>query len=355
MAFRVDAGPKIGIGHLKRCATLAAVLCARGCAVRFVCRDRFGPELENLTPAHPIDWLDDRDNGNCRDAELTDADATLTIIGKGRAPAAWVALDSYRLGHRWEQRVRAAGHRILVIDDYRTRQHHADLLVSDSAAPFRPVSNILGGSARALTGWRYALVDPAFAYSEHQAIAPTGPKRLLLTYGGADPTGETLKAMAAVRALRDNPTVGRSVGAVDVVIGPSNPKAAVIARAADAIPDVTLHRAVRSLEPLMRRADLVLTAGGNSMVEALTMRKPCIVTVTDGNQAGLVAELEAEGVIHSLSGSGAVGIGDIATMIRQVLADFEAFAVRISARPIFDHLGAERIASMMFALSARHR
>ena len=71
-------------------------------------------------------------------------------------------------------------------------------------------------------------------------------------------------------------------------------------RAAENISDAIVHKALPSLEPLMREADLVLTAGGNSMVEALALRKPCIVTVTGDNQALVVGELDAEGVIRSL-------------------------------------------------------
>jgi UDP-2,4-diacetamido-2,4,6-trideoxy-beta-L-altropyranose hydrolase len=325
VAFRVDAGPEIGIGHLKRCATLAAALSYRGCAVRFICRDRFGPEVENLAAPHPICWLDDGKRDVSRhaatDAELQDADATLMIIGDGTTSAIWVVVDAYRLGHRWEQRVREAGHRILVIDDYRDRRHHADLLVGDSAAPFDPTSNALGGSARALTGRQYALVDPVFAFGESRPIAAMGTKRFLLTYGGADSTDETFKALAAICALKDDPNFRQSVGGIDVVVGPANLKSAIIARAAKGIPDVTLHRAVPSLEPLMRRADLVLTAGGNSMVEALTLRKPCIVTITADNQAAMVAELEAEGAIRSLGRHGTVGAGDVLKMIKQVLSD----------------------------------
>jgi len=289
------------------------------------------------------------------DAELQYADATLLSIGDGTTPATWVVVDSYRLGHRWEQRVREAGHRIMVIDDYRDRRHHADLLVGDSAAPFDPTSNALGGVARTLTGRQYALVDPVFAFGESRPIAAVGPRRLLLTYGGADPTGETFKALAAICALKDNPNFRQSVGGVDVVVGPANLKSAIIMQAAKGIPDVTLHHAVPSLEPLMRGADLVLTAGGNSMVEALTLRKPCIVTITADNQAAMVVELEAEGAIRTLGRHGTVGAGDVLKMIKHVLSDFGPFAARVAARPVFDHLGGQRIANAMCASSERAR
>ena len=139
------------------------------------------------------------------------------------------------------------------------------------------------------------------------------------------------------------------IGRVEIVAGLANPRSAAIVCAAQGIQDVVVHPAVSSLGPLMRQADLVLTAGGNSMVEALALRKPCIVTVTADNQASMVRELETEGAIRSVGEHEAVKSADVLKMIADVLADFDAFAARIASRPLFDHLGARRIATVMLA------
>ena len=46
--------------------------------------------------------------------------------------------------------MRDAGHRLCVIDDFRDRRHHADLLVSDAETPFDPAMNDLAVTARVL-------------------------------------------------------------------------------------------------------------------------------------------------------------------------------------------------------------
>jgi spore coat polysaccharide biosynthesis predicted glycosyltransferase SpsG len=185
------------------------------------------------------------------------------------------------------------------------------------------------------------------------AVSAVGnPKRLLVSYGGSDLTGETLKALGAIQALRLDEQLRGRVGPVDIVIGPTNPKADAIEQTAQVIQDVIVHRAPSSLEPLMRQADLILTVGGNSMVEALTLRKPCIVTVTGDNQASMVRELHAEGVIRSLGRHATVKSDDVRKIAAAVLADFDTFAARIASRSLFDHLGARRIASAMLAWPA---
>src|SRR5262249_651354 len=257
VAFRVDAGPAIGIGHLRRCLTLAAELREVGYKIRFVFRDRLRPELELLAAQYSIRWLEDIQReaslSNVFDEEIWDADATLSAIGYRPVPTSWVVLDHYRLGHRWESRVRDAGHRIIAIDDYRDRKHHADLIVSDSTVPFDPALNELADSARVLVGREYALVDPIFAFSGLAVNAVANPKRLLVTYGGSDLTGETLKALEAIQALRIDEQLRGQVGPIDIVIGPTNPRADAIEQTAQAIQDVIVHRAPSSLEPLMRQ------------------------------------------------------------------------------------------------------
>jgi UDP-2,4-diacetamido-2,4,6-trideoxy-beta-L-altropyranose hydrolase len=366
VTFRVDAGPAIGIGHLRRCLTLAAEFRERGCKVSLVCSERLESALEPLVAPYTVYRLEDvlrdaepRDAQppdaqppDAIDAEMRDADATLLIIGHRRSAESWVVLDNYQLGHRWERRLRDAGHRILVIDDYRDRRHHADMLLSEEESPFNPALNELADAARVLVGRQYALVDPDYAFSSLVvANLRADAKRLLVTYGGSDPTGETLKALEAIRGLRNDKSLGVQVGRVDIVIGLANPKSAEIMRAAEGLSDVFVHKGPLSLGSLMREADLVLTAGGNSMVEALTLRKPCIATVTGDNQALMVRRLFAEGAIRSLGHHSTVKPRDILKKTTDVLADFDTFAAFVASKSLFDHLGARRIASAVLTSS----
>ena len=116
-------------------------------------------------------------------------------------------------------------------------------------------------------------------------------------------------------------------------------------RSAKKIEDVIVHIAPGSLAPLMRNADLLLTAGGNSMVEGLTMRKPCLVTLTSDNQALMVAQLLEQRAILSLGDHAMVSPLDVAKAVTKVLSEYEKFASYIGAWPIFDHCGARRISA----------
>lgn len=357
VAFRVDANQEVGLGHLRRCLTLADRLEDIGCKVRLVCRNRLGPAILPLAAPYIVCSIEEDSqvvaSGTLSDEELWDAEATLSVIGKGEVDTSWVVVDSYRLGHRWERRVRDAGHRVMVIDDFRGRMHHADLLVSDSETPFDPKLNERASLAQTLVGREYSLIGPEYAYSCTPFPRKTGPKRLLISYGGSDSTNETMKAIAAVDLLRKHVAARDLLGRVDVVVGQLNPLAHDIARAAQPIQDVVVHMAPTSLAKLMRAADLFLTAGGNSMLEALALRKPCLVTVTSDNQALMVNQLAAERMIRLLGTPNRVAPDDVADAIVNILADFEAFAMHVASRPLFDHLGAQRIVAVMLTSLGR--
>lgn len=349
VAVRVDANSEIGLGHLKRCVTLMKQLRIDGFNVRIVGRYRFGKEIESLIWEFPVSWIEDTEivinERLAPDNEVWDAEGTLSIIGRYPTGLSWVIVDHYGLGEQWERIIREAGHRILVIDDFRNRSHFADILVSDTNCPFNPVLNRCPGRVQELVGTQFALVDPEFAFSEETYASVQSKKRLLISYGGSDLTHETTKALEAVRLLRHNEQCRKWLGRIDVVVGHANTRTDDVIRFAKGIEDVIVHIAPGSLAPLMRKTDLFLTAGGNSMVEGLTMRKPCLVTLTSDNQALMVDQLLEQRAILSLGDHAIVTPLDVAKAVTKILSEYEQFANNISTRPIFDHFGARRVSA----------
>lgn len=342
IAVRADANSQIGLGHLRRCLTLLRQLDADGFDGRLVSR-RFAPDLAPPATNIPISWIEAAPGD-----ELRDAESTLSIIGRHPVGESWVIVDHYGLSEKWERAIRDAGHKVLAIDDFRDRRHCADILVSDSSAPFDPTLN--DGAARELVGEKFALIDPDFTYLEPYPVSG-GRKRLLVSYGGSDPTDETTKAMEAVRLLRLDERGRGWLGEVDVVVGPASTKTDQLIRLAEGISDVTVHLAPASLAPLMRKADLFLTAGGNSLVEALAMRKPCLVTVVSDNQALIVAQLVGKQAIVSLGRHAEVKAIDVARAVTSLIPEYELFSTRVRSVQLYDPHGARRISDTIQMMS----
>jgi len=355
VTFRVDARREVGLGHLRRCVALADALRGRGCATRIICSEPFAPSVATLVGSHPVLCIGGPSSavGQERpaDEQAADAAATLAVIGRGDE-ASWVVVDDYELGLVWERVLSAAGHRVMAIDDFRDRRHHADLLVSDAEIQFDPRLNECDRACD-LVGREYTLIGQEYAY--RGASAPSGDSiRLLISYGGSDPTGETLKALAAIDTLMHGAHALRSIARVDVVVGQFNPRGDAIAAAARIV-GARVHVSPLGLAPLLQDSYLFLTAGGNSLAEALALRKPCLVTVTADNQQLVVDELAADRFIRVIGKHGKVGASEVAAAITATCADLAVFAEQVAARAAFDHLGADRIADVLLSSRAAAR
>jgi UDP-2,4-diacetamido-2,4,6-trideoxy-beta-L-altropyranose hydrolase len=320
IVFRTDASVEIGSGHLMRCLTLADQLRGDGTEVAFICRD---------LPGGMFDLLDARGYRNARlDLAATsprlqhdDARATieaLTQLFPGSVD--WLVVDQYELDAEWERLLRPLSRKLMVIDDLANRSHDCDLLLDQNY--YRDLdSRYLGlvpEQCVTLLGPGYVLLRPEFARARQRLRARDGiVRRILVFFGGSDPTNETEKVMAALRLL------GRPDIDVDVVVGLANPKRDAIHALCDALPNVSFHCQVSNMAELILSADVGVGAGGAAMWERCYLGLPAITVVFAANQARTTEDVAATGAIAYLGWSGKLGPADYAQAIGEMIGNPE--------------------------------
>lgn len=319
---RADAGPRIGSGHLVRCLTLAGHLRDRGARVVVATRrppralaDRItGEGHELLVVDHEV--TDDVARRRPWPDTTLDRDATEVLSGLSEDVDA-VVVDHYGLDARWESRIRERAARVVVVDDLADRDRDADVVVDQNwygpETASRYDGRVSSGCLR-LLGPRYALLQPEYA-TARRSRRPVAhpPRRVLVSYGGADVTGETSRAVEALAA----PDLAHLE--VDVVVGsPSRVTDAmesqVRARAA-----TTLHVALPSLAPLLARSDLALGASGAATWERLCLRVPGLVTTTGHHQSGVTQALAQAGLTTWAGVGGELTVEDHRELVRRAL------------------------------------
>jgi len=346
--FRVDAGAEEGLGHLQRCITLASYMQSVGFSVWFICRTRQITTDERLKGC-AVFYLDEVEGVSVSDqSEVWDAEATLYVIEKKRIRSTWVAVDHYGLSLVWELSLREAGFRILVIDDLRTRYHCADLITSDCSIPFNPLLISNSTNPIVLAGSPYALISPDYVVLDFGITKKVN--RILVTYGAADPTSETIIAIKAIGELLSQGKLSEHV-MVDIVIGPLNFSFVSLSSAAKKI-GLTPHFSPPNLTSLMLAADLVVTAGGNAMTEALALLKTCVVTATAENQVGMVSELSRLGLVNYVGKGGEVSISKLVDAIFETEQSIEKWSRKIATERPIDCLGAKRVTQKILELNA---
>lgn len=358
VVFRVDASVEMGLGHLTRCLTLADALAAGGARPRFLMRSHtaglahlvesrgHAVRLLSDPPAPPVGsgdgggpyahWLPTHWR---EDAEQTRG--ALDEIGA----ADWLIVDHYALDARWEQACRRDGVRILAIDDLADRDHDCEILLDQNLvqgmeARYR---GRVPAACVQLLGPRHALLRPEFAAQRGLLTSRSGAiDRILICFGGSDPTNETAKALEAIASLAPSPLT------VDVVIGATNPHAASLDALCRQMPNVALHRGANNIAELMRRADLSIGAGGVMSWERCCLRLPALAVDIAANQLPSLTMLAQLGALIHLGSAVDVTAKLIAAEIAGLAADSDR-TKRLGeiAGALVDGEGCERVCAAM--------
>lgn len=206
----------------------------------------------------------------------------------------WLVLDGYHFDPAYQRAVRAAGYRVLVIDDTAHLPHyHADVLLNQNInaerLPYRCDSDTL-----LLLGTRYVLLRSEFlTWREWQREIPDVAHRVLITLGGGDPENVTLEVVQALQQMGVD-----GLEAV-VVIGGSNPHHEKLQVATAQFPFRLVHDAPNMPE-LMAWADVAISAGGITCWELAFMGLPSLILVLAGNQRGIAEGLGEVGAAVNL-------------------------------------------------------
>lgn len=359
LVFRTDSGARIGSGHMVRCLTLANELRERGSDIVFVTREHDGHLAERVESAgHPVHRLPPPTaEGAARVGyagwlgvtQTQDADETRAVVGRDGAD--WIVVDHYAIDAEWETALRPAARRIFAIDDLANRRHECDALLDQGyygTATASRYDTRTPAQSRRLLGPRYALLHPEYERL-HDAREPRGRdvQRVVVFFGGSDPTDETGKAIDAltrgVLAALD----------VDVVLGANHPDPAGVRARAASRPRTTVHTNLPTLAGLLARADLAIGAGGATTWERCCLGLPSIVAIQAENQAASTLAMVSGGY-QRLAGNGrSPSVADWQEAIETLLRDPAALkTMRDNSAALTDGRGAKRVARALLGDAA---
>lgn len=325
--FRVDSSVQMGTGHLMRCLTLANELRENGADISFVCRLLPGNLCEyieqkgyhvhrlsiHISSSNPeTQYVQNYDlTGISRHTDIEET----RIILKENDIIDWLIVDHYTLDHQWESQIRPYVKKIMVIDDLADRPHNCDLLLDQNL--YNNMENryekLLPNLCIKLMGPKYALLRPEFKAARKCLRVRNGSiQRILVFFGGGDPTNETAKALEALYLL-NNPQF-----AVDVVVGYTNPHKERIKELCLTVPNITYHCQVENMAELMSRADLAIGAGGSASWERCCLGLPSLVVILADNQCELANALDEQGAIINLGWAKDLTINDYLEAIHKL-------------------------------------
>jgi UDP-2,4-diacetamido-2,4,6-trideoxy-beta-L-altropyranose hydrolase len=327
-----------------RCLALGEALKAAGDAVTFYGRVDV-PDIERAVRTRGFSIVR-------MDAESGDLNAPVelrTLMGQSARPAHWLVVDSYEVDEGSESRVRSAVDHIAVIDDLANRRHDCDLLLDQNlTADALRYESLVPQKTVVLIGPRFALLRSEFWDAQNLHRDRDGSiRRILVSFGGTDPTRETVKVIEALGSLS-------APIAADVVLGKVQASyRGLVEEMVGRLPNVRLHSHVDNMAELMSQADLMIGAGGSTTWERCAAGLPSMTVVVAANQIEATENVARAGATLNLGWFADIDASAIAGALARLIENpGEVRAMSLAALGVVEGRsdGARTVAAAMSAI-----
>ncbi len=359
LLFRSDASQQIGLGHIMRCTALAQAWREHGGHVTFLShcesdgiRQRIqdnGFEFVAVAQPHP---------------DPSDLEQTLSVLSEntieakpanetnpsnltketGETSKSWVVLDGYHFTPDYQEALRKAGFRLLVIDDIAHQSiYHAEILLNQNIEA-EHLEYKTDPDTVYLLGTKYALLRKEFLrWRGWEREISRKPRKILVTMGGADPNNVTLSVLKALKQ------VGLKDLAVKVVVGPANLNLQSLqGELTTASYPVELLNWVKNMPSLMAWADIGVSAAGSTCWELAFMGLPSLIIVLAENQHGIASGLEKAGAVLNCGWFQELTVERFVQSLLLLIGDeIDRSAMCARGGDLVDGMGAERIVGKM--------
>lgn len=321
VVLRADAGRTQGTGHVMRLLTLGEALQERG------------HEVILATAEIEVPWL----------AEAVTASAVTTVpVSRDELDRAalralrpdWVVVDSYLIPAASVTELDAEVP-VLLLADGDSRGARATLYLDQNlGAP--PLAGV--DESAQLRGASYVLVRRAI---RDVAVGAPGalrsaPPRVTVVLGGTDPDDRTIDVARACRRL--------SSRADFTFVAPLR-QHAVLERIGTGPASWRVLAPTPELPALLGEADVIISAGGTSAWDVMTIGTPSILLAVVPNQQASLAAVVREGAALGFDVVDAPGDLDQVARAVEILLDDGSLRSRLAdaCRARFDGLGGERV------------
>lgn len=343
LLVRADADGRTGVGHVMRCLALAEEWHRQGGEVAFLsCRadlklrrkyQASGATVSEISAPHPAG------------GDLGDTVAAIRRSRAAHGQVPWIALDGYHFDAAYHRALRAAGCRLLVLDDSAHLPYYdADIILNHGVHapefqyPCAPDTLLLLGS-------RFALLRREFQLQVRHPKPPApAAQKILVTLGGSDSVNAGAKVMQGLARIDAADLTAR------ILVGPVNPHGKSLRTIAAASPcPMILEASPRNLAPLMRWADLAVTAAGGTCWELAAMGVPMITLVVADNQRLIANALAEKGAAINLGWHEEASIERIGRAIAELRDDLQRRRhMSVNGRALVDGRGVERVFEAMW-------
>jgi UDP-2,4-diacetamido-2,4,6-trideoxy-beta-L-altropyranose hydrolase len=332
--FRTDANPSIGMGHLIRCTALAEMLKEKFSITFLLASTPSGVRKKFIPTYFQVSDIVTEEFSFLQNT-LTEKDI--------------LVLDGYDFDSAYQRRVKSTGVRLAYIDDLRSFEYYADLIINQ-ADQVSESDYKIKSQARFCLGPSFALLrQPFLKATQIKREVPSKITSVFVSFGGADLhniTEKVLKALTSFDTLEN----------IHVLTGPVNLNVETWKEQFKNSSRIHFHNNLSSEQvcELMSKCQLGLAPASSLSLELCAVGLVLLVGITADNQKGYYKGLTEK--------SAALGIGDwqsvteedlVAKLNGILIYDAKDISWFIkNQRQYIDGLSAERLQKAFLELAA---
>ena len=297
--IRVDGSSDIGTGHIIRCLAIAEILKNTFDKITFLTKSSAGT-LINIIKNKGFDVIILKSDNVSSVENTSNFDIEIKIIKthlkSSKNDLNFLLIDHYELDINYESNLRDTFKRIFVIDDLANRKHDCDLLIDQNYYEnfSSRYTNLIPKNTIKLLGPKYAILRLEFINSKKLTQKNFEPKKILISYGGSDPTNECKKILLAISSLKTREFH------VTAVAGIHNKNFESLKKEFSSYENIEIFQHIDNFSKLLSNTDLCFGAGGTTTWERMYFGIPSFVTIISQDQKESVEFLSKTGHIINL-------------------------------------------------------
>ena len=334
IAFRVDGGPKIGMGHLVRCLTLANAFPNENKIV-FISKpeksviDKLESTRYDLIPIENDINYNEEIKFVKKILKENDIDV---FIGD-----TYYIDTSNDIDENYFSEIKDTVKKTVAISPKTSITVPFDIVINGNVFADDLEYKSSNDDTKFLLGPKYALLREEFQNLPDKDIGEN-VNNIIVTMGGGDPLNLTPKALEAIDKI-DKEDIH-----VDVIIGPAVYEKDSILKAIDGMNlEVSLRFNPSKISKFMMKADIAVSAGGGTLYELAVTGTPAIVILQAENQIPIANAMEKEGTIINLGFGNDVKIEKLTDSIIDLLHNpNKRKEMSKKGKELIDGLGAKR-------------
>ncbi|WP_321307503.1 UDP-2,4-diacetamido-2,4,6-trideoxy-beta-L-altropyranose hydrolase [Marinifilum fragile] len=276
VVFRLDAGKKVGLGHLSRCISLADEFVS-DYDIRFIIRTDDQNFIQSVVENKGLSgvyrnflFIDD----------YTSIKEELDTIINEISEDSLLIIDHYLADKEYQLYLRDHNVRWLQFDSHAKNELYGDFVLHASPGAtselYQPL--IKNDNATAFLGTKYVMINEIFSKMRELAKPRQSIKNIFMSFGGGDDQGAILKCIHFL----DYKTLGNVK--LKIFTSDKNPSLQEISKEVKNIEQVELIVNCNEIANEMLISDLAILSPGTLSYEAACMGLPMLIITTADNQ-----------------------------------------------------------------------